>query len=119
MNNDALIKYKESQKEEMIEKIRQAIKELKDSKTKVSVANIAKLIGVSRANLYSHYKDVIQEYSNTGVVEKAKNQTKSIEVQADMLEKLKKENKELKTINSKLMDQIVAMQIVSEKDNYN
>lgn len=111
MNNDALIKYKKSQKEEMIQKIKKAIKELKDSNSKVSVANIATLVGVSRANLYAHYKDVIQEYSNTGMVKKVKHQAKSIEVREDELKKLKKENKDLKAINTKLMDQIVAIKI--------
>jgi len=115
MNNDALIKYKESQKIEMMNKIQEAIESLKASNTKVSVANIAKLVGVSRANLYAHYKDTIQKFSNTGTLDKVKKQGKSIEIQEDTLQRLKKENKELKDINNKLIDQLVAMKVLAEK----
>lgn len=110
--NSALKEYKEKQKEEMSQKILEAVQELKDSGNKVSVSNIATLIGVSRANLYANYKDIISNFSNVDTKNTINEQTQTLKVQSKDIDKLRKENKELREINNKLMDQIVAMKVM-------
>ena len=110
--NSALKEYKEKQKEEMSQKILEAAKKLKDSGDKVSVSNIANLIGVSRANLYANYKDIISDFSNVDKNNTINEQSQTLNVQSKNIDKLRKENKELREVNYKLMDQIVAMKIM-------
>lgn len=109
--NNALKEYKEKQKQEMSQKILEAIQELKTSGNKVSVANIATLIRVSRANLYANYKDMISDFSNIVSKSTINEKSETIKVQSEDINKLRKENRELKEANSKLMDQLVAMKI--------
>lgn len=113
--NSALKEYKEKQKEEMSQKILEAIQELKTSGDKVSVANIAILIGVSRANLYANYKGMISDFSNVDSKSTINEKSETIKMQSEDIDKLRKENRELKEANNKLMDQLVAMKMLCSK----
>jgi len=106
---DSLKKYKMEQKAQTRKKLIAVIKELKNAgETKITVSKIATLAGITRASIYANYKDIINNLEST----KIESYTNNFKDQNDIILSLKEENKRLQSINSKLMDQLVATKLM-------
>lgn len=111
---DALKEYKIEQKAETTVKIKEAIEILRKSKEKISITKVAALSGISRANIYANYKELFEDISP--IESKIKSTERRIELKAknNTIIDLQEENKKLKDINNKLMDQMVALKLILE-----
>lgn len=109
---DALKNYKIEQRAETGQKIEEAIDILRSSKEKISITKVAVLSGVSRANIYANYKELFEDIAP--IESKISSTKRRIEINNNnsLVNDLKEENKRLREINSKLMDQIVAMKMM-------
>ena len=106
---DSLKRYKAEQKEQTRKNIQETIKRLKlENNEKITVSKIAKEVGLTRSSLYANYKDLL-----TNITKESKTITKKMQSELSSkdstIQKLKKENNELKKSNSLLMDQVVAL----------
>lgn len=110
---DALKEYKIEQKAETTEKIKEAIGILRSSKEKISITKVAALSGISRANIYANYKELFEEISPIESKIKSREHRKELKENNAAMNDLREENKRLREINSKLMDQLVAMKILT------
>lgn len=113
---EALKQFKDEQKAVTAEKIKQTIIEIRKNKDlKLSVSNVAKLSGISRANIYAHYKDLIDDFTKVDL-NKEPNQEKII-FDKNIIEEnklLKKQVRELQEDKKQLMDKIIALKIVKQ-----
>jgi len=109
---DALKEYKIEQKAETTEKIKEAIAILRASKEKISITKVAALSGISRANIYANYKDLFEDISPIESKIKSTEHRKEQKEKNALLDELREENKRLREINNKLMDQLVAMKLL-------
>lgn len=109
---DALKEYKIEQKAETTEKIKEAVGLLRSSKEKISITKVAALSGISRANIYANYKDLFEDISPIESKIKSTEHRKEQKEKNALVDELREENKRLREINNKLMDQIVVMQIL-------
>ena len=109
---DSLKKYKLEQKEETRKKLQQIIKELQANGNKVSVANVASLSGISRANIYANYKELFNQSAPIDGKIKNDNYRSNISKKNTLIEALREENKQLRIANKKLMDQLVGVKIL-------
>lgn len=109
---DALKEYKIEQKAETTEKIKEAIMMLRSSKEKVSITKVAALSGISRANIYANYKELFEEIAP--IESKIKSTERRIEIKNknNTIIDLQEENKKLRDMNNKLMDQMVALKLM-------
>ncbi|WP_294967200.1 DUF6262 family protein [Sulfurimonas sp.] len=110
---DSLKKYKLEQKEETRKKLQKIIEELQSSGDKVSVSNVATLSGTSRANIYANYKDLFEQTVPIDSKIKRNEHRSDILDKNNLIEKLRKDNKQLRDANAKLMDQIVGIKIIN------
>lgn len=108
---DALKEYKTEQKVETTKKIKEAIAVLHSSKEKISITKVAALSGISRANIYANYKELFEDISPIESKIKSTEHRKELKEKNAVMDDLREENKRLREINSKLMDQLVAMKI--------
>lgn len=113
---DSLKKYKSEQKFQTRQLLERTIKELKSSGTKVTVDQLASLCGISRATIYANYKDLLGNMpSKTSTAAKpAEKDSKEKEV---LIEALREENKKLRQSNVTLMDQVIALKLLLEKND--
>jgi cell division protein ZapA (FtsZ GTPase activity inhibitor) len=109
---DALKEYKIEQKAETTEKIKEAIAILRSSKEKISITKVATLSGISRANIYANYKELFEDISPIESKIKSTEHRKEQKEKNALLDELREENKRLREINNKLMDQLVAMKLL-------
>jgi cell division protein ZapA (FtsZ GTPase activity inhibitor) len=112
---DALKDYKIEQKAETTKKIKEAIAILRSSKEKISITKVASLSGISRANIYANYKELFEEISPIESKIKSTEHRKEQKEKNAIMDDLREENRRLRDINSKLMDQLVAMKILTDK----
>lgn len=109
---DALQNYKIEQKIETSQKIEDAIQMLRSSKEKISITKVAALSGVSRANIYANYKEL---FDNIAPIDSKISSTKrriEINNKNTIIVDLQEENKKLRDMNNKLMDQMVALKLM-------
>jgi cell division protein ZapA (FtsZ GTPase activity inhibitor) len=113
---DALKDYKIEQKAETTKKIKEAIAILRSSKEKISITKVASLSGISRANIYANYKELFEEISP--IESKIKSTEHRIEQKEKnaVMDELREENKQLREIKNKLMDEVVAMKLLLDKN---
>lgn len=113
---DSLKKFKSEQKEKTTELLEKIIDELQTAGEKVTVSKVATLSGLSRANIYANYKNLFD--NSTPIESKTDNKElrQVVKEKDNALHTLRQENKLLKEVNIKLMDQLVAMKILV--DNY-
>ncbi len=109
---DALKQYKIEQKIETGQKIEDAIEKLRSSNDKISITKVAALSGVSRANIYANYKELFEEIAPIESKISSTIHRTEIKNKNNLVDDLKEENKRLRDINNKLMDQIVAMRMM-------
>jgi cell shape-determining protein MreC len=109
---DALKDYKIEQKAETTKKIKEAIEILRSSKEKISITKVATISGISRANIYANYKELFEDISPIESKIKSIEHRKELKENIAAMNDLREENKRLREINSKLMDQIVAMKMM-------
>jgi len=104
---DSLKKYKMEQKAQTHQRIKEVIEELKQTETgKITVSKIATLAGITRASIYANYQDLLEDLE---VNSKNRSSSHSNKEQSETIEKLRAENKVLRTGNKQLMDQIIAL----------
>lgn len=109
---DALKDYKIEQKAETTKKIKEAIEILRSSNEKISITKVAVLSGISRANIYANYKELFDDIAPIeSKISSTKRRIELKEKNSD-IDALREENKRLRIINNKLMDQLVAMKIL-------
>lgn len=113
---DALKEYKIEQKAETTEKIKEAIAILRSSKEKISITKVAALSGISRANIYANYKELFEDISPIESKIKSTEHRKEQKEKNALVDELREENKRLREINTKLMDQLVAMKLLLNKN---
>lgn len=109
---DALKDYKIEQKAETTKKIKEAIAILRSSKEKISITKVAVLSGISRANIYANYKELFEDISPIESKIKSTKHRVELKEKNAVMDELREENKRLRAINNKLMDQIVAMKLI-------
>ena len=109
---EKLLEAKQKQKQQTRIKLENAIKEIIELKGDVTVAQIAKLANVSRANIYAHHKDLIENLPKIKLQITSNDTYKELEKAKLSIKTLKNENKDLKADNLKLMDQIVGMKLL-------
>jgi len=113
---EALKQYKQEQRAETRQKLEEAIAELKYSKQKVSVANVAQLSGVSRANIYANYHDLFKKNSSTKTSKTDhQHKRKKLDDQEQIIQKLKEENRQLRQANAALIHEVVALKLLLGK----
>lgn len=109
---EKLLEAKQKQKQQTRIKLENAIKEIIELKGDVTVAQIAKFANVSRANIYAHHKDLIENLPKIKLQTTSNDTYKELEKAKLSIKALKNENKDLKADNLKLMDQIVGMKLL-------
>jgi cell division protein FtsB len=110
---DSLKKYKMEQKAQTHKRIKEVIEELKQTGAgKITVSKIATLAGITRASIYANYQDLLEDLE---VNSKKQPSSHSSKEQNETIEKLKAENKVLRTGNKQLMDQIIALKAMLKK----
>lgn len=119
IQGEALKQFKEEQKATTAERIKNAIIEIKQNKKlKLSVSNIAKLSGVSRANIYANYKDLIDDFAKVDLDKETDNQ--KIVMDKNLIEEnklLRRQIKELQEDRKQLIDKIVALKVINSRQN--
>ena len=115
---DALKQYKIEQKVETGQKIEDAIEKLRSSNDKISITKVAILSGVSRANIYANYKELFEDIAPIESKISSTIHRTEIKNKNNLVDDLKEENKRLRDINNKLMDQIVAMKMMLKNEIY-
>ena len=115
---DALKQYKIEQKVETGQKIEDAIEKLRSSNDKISITKVAILSGVSRANNYANYKELFEDIAPIESKISSTIHRTEIKNKNNLVDDLKEENKRLRDINNKLMDQIVAMKMMLKNEIY-
>lgn len=106
---DSLKRYKMEQKEQTRKNIKEAITRLKEtSQKKITVSAVAKEVGLTRAALYANYQDLLLDL-NAKISSNNKKIKDELNDKDEVITKLRKDNKDLKTANSLLMDQMVAL----------
>lgn len=108
---DSLKKYKIEQKEKTRDNLKQVIEGLKRSEGLISISNVAKVSGISRATIYANYKDLFDDLNLTNDKE-IKQHREALTEKSETIEELKKDNRHLREANQKLMDQIIAAKMM-------
>ena len=110
---DSLKKYKMEQKAQTRKRIKEVIEELKQTETgKITVSKIATLAGITRASIYANYQDLLEDLEINSKKQPSSHSTKE---QSETIEKLRAENKVLRTGNKQLMDQIIALKAMLKR----
>jgi cell division protein FtsB len=110
---DSLKKYKMEQKAQTRKRIKKVIEELKQTETgKITVSKIAILAGITRASIYANYQDLLEDLEINSKKQPSSHSTKE---QSETIEKLRAENKVLRTGNKQLMDQIIALKAMLKR----
>ena len=113
---DSLKRYKIEQKAQTRKRIKEVIKELKETETetgKITVSKIATLSGITRASIYANYQDLLEDLAIKSKKVSSSGNTKE---QNDTIERLRDEVKILKANNQLFMDQVVALTLMLKKD---
>ena len=106
-----LSKHSIQKKEAAQTKAFQAINDLKQSGTKVTVSSVSKFSGVSRTTLYAN--PTIMEQINEAQIERRENEEKSAH---KVIESLRSENERLKEEKKMLVIQLVEMDKVNDEN---